>query len=281
MKKNLLFVAALTTALTAGTCPVSAVSIPVKAESSETPVLGTWYGNVWGTPATMTLSDNGEFSIKYDNSDNTELTGHWEMKDQRITVNEGTDDELIIDYDSKNVSLTAYDDEEEFVFTRDEDNSKKKTIKADKNTKEKDMYGMWKATKVETETVLAPVSVFGINNLFISLKENEAGLYMDVDTAEGVVDVAGLPSEFSDGILSFVIGASTLEEEESKYTTKKDNENGDYEDITCSVEMLDDGNLRLSMSDNSNVKFIMEKSSEKEFSSETKNTNKDFKNNVF
>ena len=104
---------------------------------------------------------------------------------------------------------------------------------------------------------------------------------MDVDTAEGVVDVAGLPSEFSDGILSFVIGASTLEEEESKYTTKKDNENGDYEDITCSVEMLDDGNLRLSMSDNSNVKFIMEKSSEKEFSSETKNTNKDFKNNVF
>ena len=64
MKKNLLFVAALTTALTAGTCPVSAVSIPVKAESSETSVLGTWYGNVWGTPAIMTLGADGDFSMK-------------------------------------------------------------------------------------------------------------------------------------------------------------------------------------------------------------------------
>ena len=78
-----------------GIVPFIAETFSVRAE--EASVIGEWFGNIWGTPAVMTLDKDGAFSIKYDNKDKTELTGKWVQKENQILVNEGTDDDLLID----------------------------------------------------------------------------------------------------------------------------------------------------------------------------------------
>lgn len=54
-----------------GIVPFIAETFSVRAE--EASVIGEWFGNIWGTPAVMTLDKDGAFSIKYDNKDKTEL----------------------------------------------------------------------------------------------------------------------------------------------------------------------------------------------------------------
>lgn len=107
-----------------GIVPFIAETFSVRAE--EASVIGEWFGNIWGTPAVMTLDKDGAFSIKYDNKDKTELTGKWVQKENQILVNEGTDDDLLIDYDEKKETMTTQSNGETFVFTRDEENAKKK-----------------------------------------------------------------------------------------------------------------------------------------------------------
>ena len=140
-----------------GIVPFIAETFSVRAE--EASVIGEWFGNIWGTPAVMTLDKDGAFSIKYDNKDKTELTGKWVQKENQILVNEGTDDDLLIDYDEKKETMTTQSNGETFVFTRDEENAKKKTVAVAKKVKESDMDGIWKAEKVETDEVLAPADL--------------------------------------------------------------------------------------------------------------------------
>lgn len=64
-----------------GIVPFIAETFSVRAE--EASVIGEWFGNIWGTPAVMTLDKDGAFSIKYDNKDKTELTGKWMQKENR------------------------------------------------------------------------------------------------------------------------------------------------------------------------------------------------------
>lgn len=159
-----------------GIVPFIAETFSVRAE--EASVIGEWFGNIWGTPAVMTLDKDGAFSIKYDNKDKTELTGKWVQKENQILVNEGTDDDLLIDYDEKKETMTTQSNGETFVFTRDEENAKKKTVAAAKKVKESDMDGIWKAEKVETDEVLAPADLFGVNNVFLTVDDKKAGLRM-------------------------------------------------------------------------------------------------------
>lgn len=263
MKKKILAAVIAATMTFSGVCPVGLNIVPVaaKTEDTETAVAGTWYGNIWGTPAVMTLGKDQSFSIKYDNEDNTELSGEWKMKDGQIIVNEGTDEDLLIDYDEKKETLTTQSNGEEFVFTRDKENSKKKTVAVNKNAKESDFTGVWKVTKVDTDSVLAPADVFGVNSLFLSVKDQKIGLYMDIDNTDGVIDISDLSSEFSDGVLSFVIGGGAMDEAAEAVS---DNENGEYQDISCTAQMLEDGTMKLTFSDSTSVRFIMEKSTEKE-----------------
>lgn len=262
MKKKILAAVITATMTLSGACPAGLNIVPVlaKTEDTEAAVSGTWYGNIWGTPAVMTLGEEQSFSIKYDNKDNTELSGEWKIKDGQIIVNEGTDDDLLIDYDEKKETLTTQNGEE-FVFTRDEENSKKKNVAVDKKAKESDFTGIWKASKVDTDTVLAPADIFGVNGLFLSVKNQKIGLYMDIDNTNGIIDISDLSSDFTDGTLSFVIGGGTMDEAAESIS---DNENGEYQDMSCTAQMLEDGTMRLTFSDSNSVRFIMEKSTEKE-----------------
>lgn len=263
MKKKILAAVITATMTLSGACPAGLNIVPVlaKTEDTEAAVSGTWYGNIWGTPAVMTLGEEQSFSIKYDNKDNTELSGEWKIKDGQIIVNEGTDDDLLIDYDEKKETLTTQSNGEEFVFTRDEENSKKKNVAVDKKAKESDFTGIWKASKVDTDTVLAPADIFGVNGLFLSVKNQKIGLYMDIDNTDGIIDISDLSSDFTDGTLSFVIGGGTMDEAAESIS---DNENGEYQDMSCTAQMLEDGTMRLTFSDSNSVRFIMEKSTEKE-----------------
>ena len=263
MKKKILAAVITATMTLSGVCPAGLNIVPVlaKTEDTETAVSGTWYGNIWGTPAVMTLGEDQSFSIKYDNKDNTELSGEWKMKDGQIIVNEGTDDDLLIDYDEKKETLTTQSNGEEFVFTRDEENFKKKTVAVDKKSKEPDIAGVWKASKVDTDTVLAPADIFGVNGLFLTVNDQKVGLYMDIDNTDGIIDISDLSSDFSDGTLSFVIGGGSMVEAAESIL---DNESGEYQDINCTAQMLEDGTMKLTFSDSTSVRFIMEKSTEKE-----------------
>lgn len=263
MKKKILAAVIAATMALSGVCPGGLNIVPViaKTEDTEAAVTGTWYSNIWGTPAVMTLGTDQSFSIKYDNKDNTELTGEWKMKDGQIIVNEGTDDDLLIEYDEKNEILTTQSNGEEFVFTRDEENSKKKTVAVDKDAKDSDFIGVWSATQVETDDVLAPADIFGVNNLFLSVKDQKVGLYMDIDNTDGIIDISDISSDFSDRTLSFVIGGGVMDEAAESIS---DNESGEYQDMNCTAQMLEDGTMKLTFSDSSSVRFIMEKSTDKE-----------------
>lgn len=269
MKKKILAAVIIATMTLSGLCPAGLNIVPVlaKTEDTEAAVSGTWYSNIWGTPAVMTLGEDQSFSIKYDNTDNKELSGEWKIKDGQIIVNEGTDDDLLIDYDDKKETLTTQSNGEEFVFTRDEENSKKKTVAVDKKAKESDFTGIWKASKVDTDTVLAPADIFGVNGLFLSVKDQKIGLYMDIDNTDGIIDISDLSSDFTDGTLSFVIGGGTMDEAAESIS---DNESGEYQDMSCTAQMLEDGTMRLTFSDSNSVRFIMEKSTEKEMNTAKK-----------
>lgn len=263
MKKKILaaVMAAIMTLSGVGPAGLNIVPVAAKAEVTEAAVSGTWYGNIWGTPAVMTLGKDQSFSIKYDNKDNTELSGEWKIKDSQIIVNEGTDDDLLIDYDEKKETLTTQSNGEEFVFTRDEENSKKKTVAVNKKAKESDFTGIWKASKVDTDTVLAPADIFGVNGLFLSVKDQKVGLYMDIDNTDGIIDISDLSSDFSDGTVSFVIGGGSMVKAAESIL---DNESSEYQDMSCTAQMLEDGTMKLTFSDSNSVRFIMEKSTEKE-----------------
>lgn len=263
MKKKILAAVIAATMTLSGVCPAGLNIVPViaKTEDTEAAVTGTWYSNIWGTPAVMTLGTDQSFSIKYDNKDNTELTGEWKMKDGQIIINEGTDDDLLIEYDEKNKILTTQSNGEEFMFTRDEENSKKKTVAVDKDAKDSDFIGVWSATQVETDDVLAPADIFGVNNLFLSVKDQKVGLYMDIDNTDGIIDISDISSDFSDRTLSFVIGGGVMDEAAESIS---DNESGEYQDMNCTAQMLEDGTMKLTFSDSSSVRFIMEKSTDKE-----------------
>ncbi len=189
-----------------GIVPFIAETFSVRAE--EASVIGEWFGNIWGTPAVMTLDKDGAFSIKYDNKDKTELTGKWVQKENQILVNEGTDDDLLIDYDEKKETMTTQSN---------------------------------------------GADLFGVNNVFLTVDDKKAGLYMDIDSTDGIIDISDLETVFSDGTLSFKIGGGNLGE-------KKD----EYKDIECDATMLEDGTLRMTLSDASEISFIMEKSTRKD-----------------
>lgn len=147
------------------------------------------------------------------------------------------------------------------MFTRDEENSKKKTVAVDKDAKDSDFIGVWSATQVETDDVLAPADIFGVNNLFLSVKDQKVGLYVDIDNTDGIIDISDISSDFSDRTLSFVIGGGVMDEAAESIS---DNESGEYQDMNCTAQMLEDGTMKLTFSDSSSVRFIMEKSTDKE-----------------
>ena len=115
------------------------------------------------------------------------------------------------------------------------------------------MDGIWKAEKVETDEVLAPADLFGVNNVFLTVDDKKAGLYMDIDSTDGIIDISDLETVFSDGTLSFKIGGGNLGENKDE-----------YKDIECAATMLEDGTLRMTLSDASEISFIMEKSTRKD-----------------
>lgn len=113
--------------------------------------------------------------------------------------------------------------------------------------KESDMDGIWKAEKVETDEVLAPADLFGVNNVFLTVDDKKAGLYMDIDSTDGIIDISDLETVFQMELCRLRSAVEIWE--------KKD----EYKDIECDATMLEDGTLRMTLSDASEISFIMEK----------------------
>ena len=232
-------------------------TMPVMATSDED-VLGDWYANIYGVGIQVTFRKGGSYLISMDGVNNGDPEeGTWKMTGDAITLNEGEENSMNLTVKGNSISA----DSGEFTLSREETEydgyTPAKVVDAD----EKDFDGIWKADYVSTGNITAPVDVFGISGVFISVKSGKLELFLNSDVYEKPLDAEDLTVEFKDNTCTF-----TSEKDEEKDATSNDDDSDDDEEetdtsVSGTLQMQEDDMAKMTINTGgSDMIFYLEKS---------------------
>ena len=232
-------------------------TMPVMAASNKD-VLGDWYANIYGVGIQVTFRKGGSYLISMDGVNNGDPEeGTWKMTGDAITLNEGEENSMNLTVKGNSISA----DSGEFTLSREETEydgyTPAKVVDAD----EKDFDGIWKADNVSTGNITAPVDVFGISGVFISVKSGKLELFLNSDVYEKPLDAEDLTVEFKDNTCTF-----TSEKDEEKDATSNDDDSDDDEEetdtsVSGTLQMQEDDMAKMTINTGgSDMIFYLEKS---------------------
>lgn len=232
-------------------------TMPVMAASNKD-VLGDWYANIYGVGIQVTFRKGGSYLISMDGVNNGDPEeGTWKMTGDAITLNEGEENSMNLTVKGNSISA----DSGEFTLSREETEydgyTPAKVVDAD----EKDFDGIWKADYVSTGNITAPVDVFGISGVFISVKSGKLELFLNSDVYEKPLDAEDLTVEFKDNTCTF-----TSEKGEEKDATSNDDDSDDDEEetdtsVSGTLQMQEDDMAKMTINTGgSDMIFYLEKS---------------------
>lgn len=232
-------------------------TMPVMA-TSDKDVLGDWYANIYGVGIQVTFRKGGSYLISMDGVNNGDPEeGTWKMTGDAITLDEGEENSMNLTVKGNSISA----DNGEFTLSREETEydgyTPAKVVDAD----EKDFDGIWKADYVSTGNITAPVDVFGISGVFISVKSGKLELFLNSDVYEKPLDAEDLTVEFKNNTCTF-----TSEKDEEKDATSNDDDSDDDEEetdtsVSGTLQMQEDDMAKMTINTGgSDMIFYLEKS---------------------
>ena len=233
-------------------------TMPVMAASDEN-VLGDWYANIYGVGIQITFRKGGSYLISMDGVNNGDPEeGTWKMTGDAITLDEGEENSMNLTVKGDSISA----DSGEFTLSREETEYDGYTPAGVVDAEEKDFDGIWKADYVSTGNITAPVDVFGISGVFISVKSGKLELFLNSDVYEKPLDAEDLTVEFKDNACTFI------SEKDEEKDTEKDAAGGDdarEEETDTSVngtlQMLEDDMVKMTINTGgSDMVFYLKKS---------------------
>lgn len=193
--------------LIALTMLVSAVVCGAVAETAD--ITGEWYGSVFGMSMTMTLHEDGTYTMSMAGEEAE--PGTWSFDGTTLTLDEGSEGESAFAYDGE--SLSASMEGMDFVFTR-EPIATFEPAPARTDAALEEFSGSWNATTI------------GIMGMYLSPDVIGAGISLDIDGTTVVMTIIQEDSEpeavtveatFADGVLTVADPTST--EESSTFWT--------------------------------------------------------------
>lgn len=233
-------------------------TMPVMA-ASDKDVLGDWYANIYGVGIQVTFRKGGSYLISMDGVNNGDPEeGTWKMTGDAITLDEGEENSMNLTVKGNSISA----DSGEFTLSREETEydgyTPAKVVDAD----EKDFDGIWKADYVSTGNITAPVDVFGISGVFISVKSGKLELFLNSDVYKKPLDAEALTVEFKDDACTFT---SEKDEEKDVASNNDAGSDDDGEETDTSVsgtlQMQEDDMVKMTINTGgSDMIFYMEKS---------------------
>jgi len=233
-------------------------TMPVMA-ASDKDVLGDWYANIYGVGIQVTFRKGGSYLISMDGVNNGDPEeGTWKMTGDAITLDEGEENSMNLTVKGNSISA----DSGEFTLSREETEydgyTPAKVIDAD----EKDFDGIWKADYVSTGNITAPVDVFGISGVFISVKSGKLELFLNSDVYEKPLDAEDLTVEFKDNTCTF-----TSEKDEEKDAASNDDAGSDDDEektdtsVSGKLQIQEDDVVKMTINTGgSDMIFYLEKS---------------------
>lgn len=241
-------------------------TMPVMA-ASDKDVLGDWYANIYGVGIQITFRKGGSYLISMDGVNNGDPEeGTWKMTGDAITLDEGEENSMNLTVKGNSISA----DNGEFTLSREETEydgyTPAKVVDAD----EKDFDGIWKADYVSTGNITAPVDVFGISGVFISVKSGKLELFLNSDDYDKPLDAEDLTVEFKDNACTFT-SEKNEEKDAEKNAAGGDNSDdassdadGDEEtdaSVNGTLQMLEDDMVKMTINTGgSDMIFYLEKS---------------------
>lgn len=193
--------------LIALTMLVSAVVCGAVAETAD--ITGEWYGSVFGMSMTMTLHEDGTYTMSMAGEEAE--PGTWSFDGTTLTLDEGSEGESAFAYDGE--SLSASMEGMDFVFTR-EPIATFEPAPARTDAALEEFSGSWNATTI------------GIMGMYLSPDVIGAGISLDIDGTTVVMTIIQEDSEpeavtveatFADGVLT--VADPTSSEESSTFWT--------------------------------------------------------------
>ena len=193
--------------LLALTMLVSAVVCGAVAEAAD--IVGEWYGSVFGMSMTLTLHEDGTYTMSMAGEEAE--PGTWSFDGTTLTLDEGSEGESAFAYDGE--SLSASMEGMDFVFTR-EPIATFEPAPARTDAALEEFSGSWNATTI------------GIMGMYLSPDVIGAGISLDIDGTTVVMTIIQEDSEpeavtveatFADGVLTVADPTST--EESSTFWT--------------------------------------------------------------
>lgn len=236
-------------------------TMPVMAASDED-VLGDWYANIYGVGIQITFRKGGSYLISMDGVNNGDPEeGTWKMTGDAITLDEGEENSMNLTVKGNNISA----DSGEFTLSREETEYDGYTPAGVVNAEEKDFDGIWKADYVSTGNITAPVDVFGISGVFISVKSGKLELFLNSDVYEKPLDAEDLTVEFKDNACTFTSEKDKEKDAEKNAASGDDSDDAGEEETDTSVngtlQMQEDDMVKMTINTGgSDMIFYLEKS---------------------
>lgn len=227
-------------------------TMPVMA-ASDKDVLGDWYANIYGVGIQITFRKGGSYLISMDGVNNGDPEeGTWKMTGDAITLDDGEENSLNLTVKGDNISA----DSGEFTLSREEAEYDGYTPAEVVDAEKKDFDGIWKADYVSTGNITAPVDVFGISRVFISVKSGKLELLLDSDVYRKPLDADDLTIEFKDNAYTF-----TSNSEKDANSSDTDGEEETAASVTGMLQMQEDDMVKMTINTGgSDMIFYMEKS---------------------
>lgn len=227
-------------------------TMPVMA-ASDKDVLGDWYANIYGVGIQVTFRKGGSYLISMDGVNNGDPEeGTWKMTGDAITLDDGEENSINLTVKGDNISA----DSGEFTLSRDEAEYDGYTPAEVVDAEKKDFDGIWKADYVSTGNITAPVDVFGISRVFISVKSGKLELLLDSDVYSKPLDADDLTIEFKDNAYTFT---SNSEKDANSSNTDGDEETA--ASVNGMLQMQEDNMVKMTINTGgSDMIFYLEKS---------------------
>ena len=172
-------------------------------------VTGEWYGSLFGMVMTLTLNEDGTYTIEMDGEEPDD--GVWKLDGEELILDEDSDDGLVFAYDGE--SLYAEAEGIEFLFTR-EPVEVFEAAPARTDAALEEFAGDWSCTLVSMMGMQMPPEMAEIE-MSLSIEGETAtmtlGLFGEPETVE-------LPVTFADGALTLTIPADYEGGEDSVFT---------------------------------------------------------------
>lgn len=227
-------------------------TMPVMA-ASDKDVLGDWYANIYGVGIQITFRKGGSYLISMDGVNNGDPEqGTWKMTGDAITLDDGEENSINLTVKGDNISA----DSGEFTLSREEAEYDGYTPAEVVDAEKKDFDGIWKADYVSTGNITAPVDVFGISRVFISVKSGKLELLLDSDVYSKPLDADDLTIEFKDNAYTF-----TSNSEKYANSSNADGNEETAASVNGTLQMQEDDMVKMTINaGGSNMIFYMEKS---------------------